>query len=142
MRGISETQFNEAFVVHGAMDQLINIENCFQCLHGGATEEATATIGRGSAFLPNTESEPKTHKRRGKPDNSRDEAERFSGLPATASIVAVETTPVPDTAAAQLVNGVDKDTECGKPCKGDDDVKWPGEKSRGKWYEPYQAKED
>lgn len=62
------------------------------------------------------------HKRRGKPDNSRDEAERFSGLPATASIVAVETTPVPDTAAAQLVNGVDKDTECGKPCKGDDDV--------------------
>lgn len=43
MRGISETQFNEAFVVHSAMDQLINIENCFQCLHGGATEEATAT---------------------------------------------------------------------------------------------------
>lgn len=62
------------------------------------------------------------HKRRGKPDNSRDEAERFSCLPATASIVAVETTPVPDTAAAQLVNGVDKDTECGKPCKGDNDV--------------------
>lgn len=29
---------------------------------------------------------------------------------------------MPDTAAAELVNGVDKDTKCGKPRKGDDDV--------------------
>lgn len=29
---------------------------------------------------------------------------------------------MPDTATAELVNGVDKDTECGKPRKGDDDV--------------------
>jgi hypothetical protein len=66
--------------------------------------------------------------------------------------------PVPDTAAVQLVDGIDENTERGEPCERNDHINcgffllatryhraqrirhtWPREEARRERYQPYET---
>lgn len=58
------------------------------------------------------------------PDDGGDKAEGFRCLPSAAAVVVGDAAPVPDAAAAELVDGINKDTKRGEPGQRDDDVNW------------------
>lgn len=67
------------------------------------------------------EGKPDTDQGRRDPENSREEAERFGGLPARAERVTPEM-PGPNATAGQVVDGVDEDTESSEPGERDENV--------------------
>lgn len=74
-------------------------------------------------LLTIAESEPNANKGRHDPDNSRQKAERLSGLPARTERVTPEV-PGPDAAARHVIDSVDEDAKSSEPGEGDEDVHW------------------
>jgi len=60
----------------------------------------------------------------GKPKAGREERESLRGLPLMADAAAVDTVPLECRAAVDLVDPVDKGTECSKPSETRDEVNW------------------
>lgn len=73
--------------------------------------------------LPESKGVRSTYKdSRYKPDHCRQEAERFSSLPATTQVIVTDITPVKGTAAWETVQGIDLETKSGKPAERDNKI--------------------
>lgn len=98
----------------------------------------TTAIITISVGAPDAEGEPDAHKSGGEPHDGGEEAECFGGFPTTTGVGAVGVKmPVPDTAAVQLVDGIDENAESGEPSERNDNIKWPREEARRERYQPY-----